>query len=94
MLVGISVVIYVVVKIVWVGKKPVAQRKNKQIANCIFWQADVFGVFHLKNFFGFVAHISANFVAQIGVQVAVANQFCGFCNVNCAVVCSDDDLAF
>ena len=82
----------VVVVVVWIGKERVACGKDVGCREVGRWQLCVSGVLDDEEVLGVVAQVLAEFVAQVGVCVAVADDFYRFGAAYGAVVGCDDDF--
>lgn len=77
MLEGVFVIRDIIIVVVGIGKKVVA--RDQDIACADIWRGELCFVwlFDDKHFLGIVAKIFAEFVAQIGIGVSVADNFYG-----------------
>ena len=82
MLEGVFVVTHVVVVVVGVGEEGVACGKYVCRADIGCGQMGLAGVFDFKDFLGVVVEVLAQFVAQVGIGVAVANNLHGAVGAN------------
>src|SRR5574344_2517817 len=92
MLEGVFEIGYIVIIVVGVGEKRVAGGKHVCRAQVGRGQLCLFGVFDFGYLFGVVAEGLAQFVAQVGVGVAVADNLDGIVGADAAMVCGDDYL--
>ena len=94
MLEGVFVIIDVVVEIVGVGKEIVFQGKHISRGDIFFGQENPFGLADHEHILLGKAQVFTVLVAQVGIGIAVADNFKGALTPDGAVVGGNDESAF
>ena len=91
MLEGIPIVRHVIVVVVWIGKEVVTRGKHIARRQVRRRQMGLAGILDHKDFLRFVGQVLAQFIAQIGVGIAVAHYLHGVVGTYRAMIGGDDD---
>ena len=75
MLEGIAVVVGVIIKVVGIGKKVAATRKNVGRTYILARKVNFFGIAYMKTVLFVEIEVFAGFETQIGIGLAVAHYF-------------------
>ena len=91
-LVGVAIIFYIAVVVIWIGEEPVILSEQVPGTHVWFGQTDLLRITDCIYVLILVGKISALFVTQVGIYLAIARDPGGFLHINGSVISSYEYL--